>query len=47
LFRVYGLAFVDFAFGRSAAVAMVLLALSLALTALGLRMQKRWVHYDQ
>jgi len=39
------LAFVDFVFGRSAAVAVILFSLILAFTLLQFRMQRRWVHY--
>ena len=40
------LAFVDFVYGRSAAVAVVLFAIILALTLLlQFRVQRQWVHY--
>jgi multiple sugar transport system permease protein len=40
------LAFVDFVYGRSAAVAVILFAIILALTLLQFRVQRRWVHYE-
>jgi multiple sugar transport system permease protein len=40
------LAFVDFVFGRSAAVAVILFALILLFTLLQFRVQRRWVHYE-
>jgi multiple sugar transport system permease protein len=40
------LAFVDFVYGRSAAVAVVLFAIILGLTLLQFRVQRRWVHYE-
>ncbi len=46
VFHVYQLAFVDFTFGKSAAAAMILFAIILALTIFQLYAQKRWVHYE-
>ena len=40
------LAFVDFVYGRSAAVAVILFAIILALTLMQFRVQRRWVHYE-
>ncbi|WP_207956780.1 carbohydrate ABC transporter permease [Rubrobacter tropicus] len=40
------LAFVDFVYGRSSAVAVILFALILMFTLLQFRIQRRWVHYD-
>ena len=40
------LAFVDFVYGRSAAVAVILFAVILAFTLMQFRVQRRWVHYD-
>jgi multiple sugar transport system permease protein len=40
------LAFVDFVYGRSAAVAVILFAIILALTLLQFRVQRQWVHYE-
>jgi multiple sugar transport system permease protein len=40
------LAFVDFVYGRSAAVAVILFAIILAFTLAQFRVQRRWVHYD-
>lgn len=40
------LAFVDFVYGRSSAVAVILFALILVFTLLQFRVQRRWVHYD-
>ena len=46
VFHVYQLAFVDFTFGKSAAAAMILFAIILAITIFQLYAQKRWVHYE-
>jgi multiple sugar transport system permease protein len=40
------LAFVDFVFGRSSAVAVILFAIILVFTLFQFRMQRRWVHYE-
>jgi multiple sugar transport system permease protein len=40
------LAFVDFVYGSSAAVAVILFAIILSLTLLQFRIQRRWVHYE-
>lgn len=40
------LAFVDFVFGRSSAVAVLLFAIILVFTLFQFRMQRRWVHYE-
>lgn len=40
------LAFVDFVFGRSSAVAVILFAIILIFTLFQFRMQRRWVHYE-
>ena len=40
------LAFVDFVYGRSAAVAVILFAVILGFTLLQFRIQRRWVHYE-
>ena len=44
--HIYELAFKDFTFGKSAAAAMILFAIILAVTAFQLYAQKRWVHYE-
>jgi multiple sugar transport system permease protein len=46
VFHIYELAFVDFTFGKSAAAAMILFVIILAITIFQLRAQKRWVHYE-
>ncbi|MDQ3695371.1 MAG: sugar ABC transporter permease [Chloroflexota bacterium] len=46
VFHIYDLAFVNFTFGVSAATAVVLFALIMALTLLQFWGQRRWVHYD-
>jgi len=46
VFHVYQLAFVDFTFGKSAAAAMILFVIILAVTIFQLYAQKRWVHYE-
>ena len=46
VFHVYQLAFVDFTFGKSAAAAMILFAIILAVTIFQLYARKRWVHYE-
>ncbi len=46
VFHVYQLAFVDFTFGKSAAAAMILFAIILAITIFQLYAQKRWAHYE-
>jgi multiple sugar transport system permease protein len=46
VFHVYKLGFVDFTFGKSAAAAMILFAIILAVTIFQLYAQKRWVHYE-
>ncbi len=43
---IYETAFVDFTFGRSAAVAMVLFVIILLVTLFQFWGQRRWVHYD-
>ena len=43
---IYETAFVDFSFGRSAAVAMVLFVIILLVTLVQFWGQRRWVHYD-
>ena len=43
---IYETAFVDFSFGRSAAVAMVLFVIILLVTLFQFWGQRRWVHYD-
>jgi multiple sugar transport system permease protein len=40
------LAFVDFVYGRSATVAVILFAIILAFTLLQFRVQRQWVHYE-
>lgn len=46
VFHIYDLAFRSFDFGGASAVSMVLFALTLAVTVVQLRMQRRWVHYE-
>ncbi|WP_274651076.1 carbohydrate ABC transporter permease [Paenibacillus humicola] len=46
VYHIYQRAFVDFTFGRSAAGAIVLFVIILLLTAIQLRMGRRWVHYE-
>ena len=44
--HIFKLAFLDFTFGKSAAAAMILFAIILAITVFQLYAQKRWVHYE-
>jgi multiple sugar transport system permease protein len=46
VYYVYKLGFRDFTFGKSAAAAMILFAVILAVTIFQLYAQKRWVHYE-
>lgn len=46
VFHIYDLAFLDYTFGKSAAAAMILFAIILAVTVFQLYAQKRWVHYE-
>lgn len=46
VYHLRNLAFVDFTFGRSAASAVILFAIILALTLFQFRAQRRWVHYE-
>lgn len=46
VFHIYELAFVDFTFGLSAAAAVVLFALVMAVTLFQFWGQRRWVNYD-
>jgi len=46
VFHIYELAFVNFTFGLSAAAAVILFALIMAITLLQFWGQRRWVHYD-
>lgn len=46
VFHVFDLAFQDFTFGKSAAAAVILFAIILAVTIFQLYAQKRWVHYE-
>ncbi len=43
---IYETAFVDFTFGRSAAVAMILFVIILLVTLFQFWGQRRWGHYD-
>ncbi|MFE5320027.1 carbohydrate ABC transporter permease [Paenibacillus sp. NPDC056579] len=45
VYHIYQLAFVEFTFGKSAAAAVILFAIILALTLFQMHMSKRWVHY--
>lgn len=47
VYDIYDLAFTQFRFGDSAAVAVVLFAILLAITLVQLRMQRRFVHYEE
>lgn len=46
VFHIYELAFVNFTFGKSAAEAVILFAVILAITLFQFWGQRRWVHYD-
>ncbi len=46
VFHIYDLAFRDFTFGRSSAVAVILFFIILAVTLFQFGVQKRWVHYE-
>lgn len=46
VFHIYDLAFIDYTFGKSAAAAMILFAIILAITVFQLYAQRRWVHYE-
>ena len=45
-YAIYAQGFVNYRLGYASAIAWVLFAIIMALTAFQLRMQKRWVHYD-
>lgn len=45
-YAIYNQGFVDYRLGYASAIAWVLFAIIMVLTALQLRLQKRWVHYD-
>ena len=46
VFHIYDLAFRDFSFGESSAVALILFVLTLGVTLVQFWGQRRWVHYD-
>ena len=46
VFHIYQLAFIDFTFGLSAAAAVVLFAIIMAVTLIQFWSQRHWVHYD-
>ncbi|AGA57670.1 permease component of ABC-type sugar transporter [Thermobacillus composti KWC4] len=45
VYHIYQLGFIDFTFGKSAAAAVILFFIILALTLLQMYASKRWVHY--
>ena len=45
-YAIYNQGFVTYRLGYASAIAWVLFAIIMALTALQLRLQARWVHYD-
>jgi len=45
-YAIYNQGFVTYRLGYASAIAWVLFAMIMALTALQLRLQTRWVHYD-
>lgn len=45
-YAIYNQGFVDYRLGYASAIAWVLFAIIMVLTALQLRLQNRWVHYD-
>ena len=47
VYEIVQIAFREFNFGRGAALALVLFLILLAVTALQLMAQKRWVHYTE
>ena len=45
-YAIYSQGFVTYRLGYASAIAWVLFAVIMALTALQLRLQRSWVHYD-
>ena len=45
-YAIYSQGFINYRLGYASAIAWILFAIIMLLTALQLRMQKRWVHYD-
>jgi len=46
VYQIYNTAFIDFEFGLSSAIAMVLFAIVLVITLVQFRMEKKWVSYS-